>query len=108
MPVGRIKKLNSEKGFGFIVPDDEGPDIYFHCSSVPGAGFALLNVEHEVQYELEPQPENADPRKRRAASVQRYFGGQVLAQIGDGSIAPLRRHPKSRGKKPNWRGGKDV
>jgi cold shock protein len=31
---GRVKSFNKEKGFGFITPDDGGPDIYFHISEV--------------------------------------------------------------------------
>ena len=35
MPVGTIKKLIEERGFGFIKPDTGGADIFFHCSELP-------------------------------------------------------------------------
>lgn len=105
MLVGCIKKLDTRRGFGFIAPDDEGPDVYFHRSVVAHDGFDRLAEGQEVSYELEAQAEDSPARRRRrAAAVARYFGGQVLAKIGEGSIAPLRRHPRSRGKKPAWRG----
>jgi CspA family cold shock protein len=35
MAKGVIKKLVMERGFGFIKPEEGGPDIFFHCTSLP-------------------------------------------------------------------------
>lgn len=40
---GTIKWFNSEKGFGFIVPEDGGADIFLHLSALRDAGVSEVN-----------------------------------------------------------------
>ena len=37
MPYGTIKMYDEDRGFGFIKPDDGGPDIFVHAKSIVGA-----------------------------------------------------------------------
>jgi len=53
MPVGTVKFFNTEKGYGFIAPDDGTPDNFVHISAVERAGMGTLNKDQRVQYELE-------------------------------------------------------
>ena len=54
MPQGTIKKLVSDKGFGFISPSSGGPDIFFHVSSVQGSTqYDNLYEGQAVSYEVE-------------------------------------------------------
>ncbi|TQC38314.1 cold-shock protein, partial [Rhodococcus sp. WS4] len=39
MAQGTVKWVNSEKGFGFIAPDDGSGDVFVHCSRRIPAGF---------------------------------------------------------------------
>ncbi len=52
MPTGTVKWFNSAKGFGFILPDDGGKDVFVHIAAVEGAGLATLSEGQKVRYEL--------------------------------------------------------
>ena len=67
MPQGVIKKIVMERGFGFISAD--GPDVFFHHTSVADQGFDNLQENQPVEYELE---EDGGGRGKgpRAASVK--------------------------------------
>ena len=51
MPQGTIKKIVTDKGFGFI--SGEKGDIFFHLSSVQGKRFEELTEGEAVEYETE-------------------------------------------------------
>ncbi len=53
MPVGTVKFFNTEKGYGFIAPDDGAPDNFVHISAVERSGMSTLNKDQRVKYELE-------------------------------------------------------
>ena len=53
MPTGTVKFFNTDKGYGFIQPDDGGSDAFVHISAVEKAGMRTLNKEQRVSYELE-------------------------------------------------------
>jgi len=59
---GTVKWFNPTKGFGFIVPENGGNDVFVHISAVEQAGLKALDEGQKVQYELE------DNRGRQAAS----------------------------------------
>lgn len=62
MPEGKIKKLVSEKGFGFI--EGERGELFFHHSAVQGASFETLREGQKVSY-----TEGRGPKGPRADSV---------------------------------------
>jgi CspA family cold shock protein len=51
MPQGTVKWFNSQKGYGFIQPQDGGKDIFVHISAVERAGLSGLNEGQVVEYE---------------------------------------------------------
>jgi CspA family cold shock protein len=53
MPIGTVKFFNTDKGFGFIQPDDGGTDAFVHISAVQASGMQTLDKEQRVTYELE-------------------------------------------------------
>ncbi len=53
MPVGTVKFFNTQKGYGFIQPDDGGQDAFVHITAVERAGMQTLNQNQKVSYELE-------------------------------------------------------
>ena len=53
MAVGTVKWFNSQKGFGFIQPDDGSKDVFVHISAVERAGMGTLNEGQKLSFELE-------------------------------------------------------
>ena len=52
MPTGTVKWYNSQKGFGFIQPDDGGKDAFVHVSAIERAGMADLREGQKISFEL--------------------------------------------------------
>ena len=52
MATGTVKWFNSQKGFGFIQPDNGGADAFVHISAVERAGINDLKEGQKVSYEL--------------------------------------------------------
>ena len=65
MATGTVKWFNSQKGFGFIQPDDGGADVFVHISAVERAGLRGLNEGQKISYDIE-----ADRGKQAAANLQ--------------------------------------
>lgn len=66
MPTGTVKWFNAEKGFGFIAPDEGGPDVFAHYSAIATSGYRSLEENQKVQYEVTqgpkgPQASNITP-----------------------------------------------
>ena len=53
MSSGTIKKIVSERGFGFIVPDDGRDEVFFHHSVVQGTELEALSEGQAVEFESE-------------------------------------------------------
>ena len=52
MSQGTVKWVNSQKGFGFIQPDDGGKDVFVHISAVERAGMSNLHEGQKISYEV--------------------------------------------------------
>lgn len=50
---GTIKRLVTDKNFGFIAPEGAAKDVFFHASELQGVQFAELNVGDVVSFEMQ-------------------------------------------------------
>ncbi|RDX33529.1 cold-shock protein [Arcobacter sp. HD9-500m-PIT-SAG02] len=62
---GTVKWFNSEKGFGFIEPEDGGKDVFVHFRQINNTGYGRVSLDEgqKVSFELGqgekgPQAEN--------------------------------------------------
>jgi CspA family cold shock protein len=53
MPTGTVKWFSSEKGFGFITPDDGTKDLFVHHSGIDSDGYRSLDEGAKVQFDTE-------------------------------------------------------
>jgi CspA family cold shock protein len=52
MMTGKVKFFDADRGFGFIVRDDEGPDVFVHITAIQSSGLRALAPEQVVSFEL--------------------------------------------------------
>jgi len=52
MSTGTVKWFDAGKGFGFIVPDDGGDDLFVHHSEIKIQGYASLDEGQKVEFEV--------------------------------------------------------
>jgi CspA family cold shock protein len=64
MAQGTVKFFNVQKGFGFIVQDNGGPDVFVHISAVERAGMSSLNEGQKLSFDIE-----ADRRSGKSAAT---------------------------------------
>lgn len=64
MATGVVKWFNGQKGFGFIAPDEGGPDVFVHISEVERSGLRGLADNQKVSFESK-----MDPRKGKASAA---------------------------------------
>jgi CspA family cold shock protein len=52
MAMGTVKWFNTTKGFGFIMPQDGGKDVFVHITAVQAAGLRGLDENQKVSYDV--------------------------------------------------------
>ena len=66
MTTGTVKWFSSEKGFGFITPEDGSADVFVHFSAITGEGYKELAEGQKVEFDVTqgqkgPQASNVKP-----------------------------------------------
>lgn len=56
MASGTVKWFNSDKGFGFISPDDGSVDLFAHHSAIMTSGYRELSEGQKVTFDAERGP----------------------------------------------------
>jgi CspA family cold shock protein len=66
MQQGKVKWFNNSKGFGFIIPDEGGDDVFAHFSQIQMEGYRTLKTDEHVQFEV-----TDGPNGKQAQNIQR-------------------------------------
>jgi len=66
MATGVVKFFNSEKGYGFIAPDDGGKDVFVHFSGISGNGYRSLDQGQRVEFDVAPGKKGDEAQNVRA------------------------------------------
>jgi cold shock protein len=67
MPQGTVKMFKTDKGFGFIAPDEGGKDVFVHANDLEKSGLSSLDRGQKVTFDIEPDQKTG---KLRAVNVR--------------------------------------
>ncbi|MDH4052281.1 MAG: cold-shock protein [Rubrivivax sp.] len=73
MSMGTVKWFNDAKGFGFIEPEEGGPDVFAHFSAVQMEGFRTLKQGSRVEYDLVQ-----GPKGNLAQNIRPVFAAELV------------------------------
>ena len=59
---GTVKFFNTDKGYGFIRPDDGTRDVFVHVSAVTSSGLGTLNEGQRISFEIEDDKRGKGPK----------------------------------------------
>jgi cold shock protein len=59
---GVVKFFNTERGYGFVKPDDGGRDVFVHITAVEAAGLKSLNEGQRISFDVEPDKKGKGPK----------------------------------------------
>ena len=79
MATGTVKFFNAQKGYGFIVQDNGGPDVFVHISAVERAGMHNLNEGQKLSYDVQADPRSGRDRFTLTAGIAE----RTPAEAGD-------------------------
>jgi CspA family cold shock protein len=63
LAIGTVKWFNGQKGYGFIQPDNGGPDVFVHISAVERSGLGMLQEGQKISYD-----EQRDPKRGKSSA----------------------------------------
>ena len=51
MTTGTVKFFNTDRGFGFITPEDGGPDVFVHISALEAVGIRSVSEGDRLSFD---------------------------------------------------------
>lgn len=66
MATGTVKWFNAEKGYGFIMQDGDGPDVFAHFTAIQATGYRTLEENQRVEFQIIQGPKGPQADQIRA------------------------------------------
>ena len=76
MTTGTVKFFNTQKGYGFITPEDGSKDVFVHITAVEQSGMAGLNEGQKVSFEVQDEA-----RGPKAVNLQEARSNRIQTRI---------------------------
>ena len=83
MSTGQVKWFNNAKGFGFILPDEGGDDLFAHYSAIGMEGYKTLKAGQMVSFETIEGPKGLHAANIQPLSTPAAAPAQADAQSQD-------------------------
>ena len=88
MAIGKVKWFNNAKGYGFILPNDGGDDLFAHYSSIQMDGYKTLKAGQDVDFEIIEGPKGLQATNIQAAESEGNDDAVALNDAIDEEEAP--------------------
>ena len=98
MAMGKVKWFNNAKGYGFILPDGGGDDLFAHYSSIEMDGYKTLKAGQDVEFDILEGPKGLHAINIRAEASASEDSAED-APVGEGASAdpgPAEASPPAR------------
>jgi CspA family cold shock protein len=70
MAIGKVKWFNNAKGYGFVLPEEGGEDLFVHYSAIQMDGYKTLKAGQEVQFDIAEGPKGLHAVNIQAAATE--------------------------------------
>jgi CspA family cold shock protein len=77
MATGKVKWFNNAKGYGFILPEAGGEDLFAHFSSIEMDGYKTLKAGQDVEFEVVEGPKGQHAVEIRAGDEESAESGEL-------------------------------
>ncbi len=67
--IGKVKWFNNAKGYGFVVADEFGEDLFAHYSAIEMDGYKTLKAGQDVQFDVTEGPKGLHATNIRAVNA---------------------------------------
>ena len=84
MSTGQVKWFNNAKGFGFILPDDGGDDLFAHYSAIGMEGYKTLKAGQMVSFDA-----IEGPKGLHAANIKPLSNGETTISDEEAATAAV-------------------
>jgi CspA family cold shock protein len=91
MATGKVKWFNNAKGYGFILPEQGGEDLFAHYSMIQMDGYKTLRAGQDVVFDVEAGPKGMHAVNIRASTAPDSVAAEVSTTVNAiTNPAPLR------------------
>ena len=81
MAKGKVKWFNNAKGYGFVLPEEGGGDLFVHYSSIQMDGYKTLKAGQDVEFDI-----LEGPKGQHAINIRRSATDDDDFPFADGAM----------------------